>query len=109
MLRVSEPIIVQIIGAPIACQEGMKDTWREVAQWAAGQLKARFGEQVQVQYFDLFDPACPPMPPGMQLPLVMVNTEALSNGDKISVPLLRRKIETILEKKTGQVADADIR
>ena len=35
------PIVVHIIGAPVACAEGMKDTWREVAAWAAGQLAAR--------------------------------------------------------------------
>ena len=94
-------VLVQIIGAPIACKEGLKDTWREVAGWAGGQLQAHFRERVQVQYFDLFDPACPTIPPGMQLPVVMVNHEVLSNGDKISVPAIRRKIEEILEKRTG--------
>ena len=49
MLRVSEPILVQIIAAPIACKEGVKDSWREVAEWAAGQLKMRFGEGVDVR------------------------------------------------------------
>ena len=101
MLRMNERVLVQIIGAPIACKDGLKDTWREVAGWAAGQLQAHFRERVQVQYFDLFDPACPTIPPGMQLPVVMVNNEVLSNGDKISVPAIRRKIEEILEKRTG--------
>ena len=97
----SGAVSVQIIGAPIACKEGVKDTWREVAGWAAWQLHARFGDDVQVQYSDLFDPACPTLPPGMTLPVVMVNEEVLSNGDKISVPVIRRKIEAILEKRTG--------
>ncbi len=44
------PVLVQIIGAPIACEDGLKDSWREVADWAAGQLKARFGKAVQVRY-----------------------------------------------------------
>jgi disulfide oxidoreductase YuzD len=92
----SEPVIVQIIGAPIACQEGVKDTWREISDWAGGQLRQRFGVSVDVQYFDLFDPACPPISPGVQLPLVLVNGEVLSGGGKISVPAIRRKIETIL-------------
>lgn len=95
----SEPIRVQIIGAPIACKEGVKDTWREIAEWASGQLHQRFGEGVQVQYFDLLDPACPPMPPGAQLPLVLVNAEVLSSGGKISIPRIRSKIEVILEKE----------
>ena len=57
-------VLVQIIGAPTACKEGVKDTWRDVAMWASGQLHQRFGESVDVQYFDLFDPTCPPMPSG---------------------------------------------
>jgi len=97
----SAPISVQIIGAPIACKEGVKDTWRETAAWAGGQLRQRFGEAVQVQYFDLFDPTCPSMPTGAQLPLVLVNNEVLSSGGKISVPAIRRKIEAIMEKKTA--------
>lgn len=95
----STPVLIQIIGAPIACKEGVKDTWREVATWADGQLKARFGEEVQVQYIDLLDPVCPPMPSGAQLPLVLVNSEVLTSGGKISVPLIRRKIESILKKE----------
>lgn len=97
----NEPILVQIIGAPIACKEGLKDTWREVAGWAAGQLQARFGKNVRVQYSDLFDPACPSLPPEMTLPVVMINEEVLSSGDKISVPVIRQKIEAILEKRTS--------
>lgn len=96
-----EKVRVQIIGAPIACKEGVKDSWRETAAWAGGQLCQRFGEAVQVQYFDLFDPACPSMPAGAQLPLVLVNGKVLSSGGKISVPAMRRKIETILEKETA--------
>ena len=97
----SAPISVQIIGAPIACKEGVRDTWRETAAWAGGQLRQRFGDTVLVQYFDLFDPACPSLPPGAQLPVVFVAGDVLSSGGKISVPDLRRKIETILEKKTA--------
>jgi disulfide oxidoreductase YuzD len=96
----SLPVIVQIIGAPIACKDGVKDSWREVAGWVEGQLKAKVGEAVQVQYFDLFDPACPPMPAGAQLPLVLVNGEVLSNGGKISVPAIRHRIENFLETQT---------
>jgi len=89
------PIVVHIIGAPVACAEGMKDTWREVAAWAAGKLAARFSGSVRVDYFDLFDPARPPLPPGAQLPLVLVNGEVLSGGGKISVPAIRRRLEAL--------------
>ena len=95
----TERILVQIIAAPIACKEGVKDTWREVAEWASGQLHQRFGEGVEVRYFDLFDPACPPLPTGAQLPVVLVDAEVLSSGGKISMPKIRCKIEAILEKE----------
>ena len=91
---------VQIIGAPIACSSGVKDSWRETAKWAAGQLKTKFGDAVEIRYYDLFDADCPPMPAGSQLPLVTVAGEVVSNGGKISVPAIRKKIESIMEKQT---------
>jgi disulfide oxidoreductase YuzD len=93
----SAPVFVQIIGAPIACADGVKDTWREVASWAADQLKMRFGEAVQVKYYDLFDADCPSMPDGAELPLVLVNGEVTINGRKIAMPAIRRKVESVLE------------
>lgn len=88
-------LTVHIVGAPAACAEGVKDTWRDVAQHAADQLRARFGDGVRVQYFDLFDPDCPPLPAGAQLPLVLIEGEILSSGGKISVPAIRRRIEAL--------------
>jgi hypothetical protein len=93
-----DKILIQIIGAPIACSDGVKDTWRDVAKWAIGQLKGHFGEVVDARYFDLFDADCPLMPNDAQLPLVLVNHEVLSSGGKISVPAIRCKIESIIEK-----------
>ena len=89
------PALVQIIGAPIACAEGVKDTWRDVAKHAADQLTARFGDSVRVQYFDLFSPDCPTLPAGAQLPLVIIEGEVLSSGGKISVPAIRKRIEDL--------------
>jgi hypothetical protein len=40
------------------------------------------------------------MPAGAQLPLVLINNEVLSSGGKISVPAIRKKIESIMEKQT---------
>jgi hypothetical protein len=90
-------VLVQIVGAPIACEEGMRDSWREVSAWAAGQLKTYFGETVQVEYYDLFDADCPSVPAGSQLPLVLVENEAVISGGKISIPIIRSKINAILE------------
>jgi hypothetical protein len=94
-----QTIIVQIIGAPIACKDGVKDSWREVAKWAADQLKGHFGEAVDAHYFDLFDADCPPMTVNAQLPLVLINGEVLTSGGKISIPAIRCKIESLMEKE----------
>jgi hypothetical protein len=99
----NNPVLVQIVGAQVACTEGMKDTWREVSSWAAGQLTAHFGDRVQVKYYDLFDADVPPMPTGAQLPLVLVNGAVTISGGKISMPAIRRKVETLLEKETVPV------
>ena len=87
--------IVQIIGVKIACEDGLKDAWRETATWAEKQLKTKFGESVKLQYYDLFDPACPSIPPDSQLPYVLVNGEVLSIGGKISLPMIRSRNEII--------------
>lgn len=97
----SKVVSVQIVGAPIACEGGVKDTWRDTAKWAEGQLKARFGEDVKVQYYDLFDADCPSMPPGAQLPLVLIEGEVVISGGKISIPIIRRRVEEMLQKETA--------
>jgi hypothetical protein len=90
---------VQIIGTPVVCKDGgVKDAWREVAAWAADKLRLRFGEAVEVIYYDLFDANCPAMPAEAKLPLVLVEGEVLSSGEIISMPAIRRKIEALLEK-----------
>jgi hypothetical protein len=96
----SKLVLVQIIGAPIACKDGVKDSWRDVSAWAVGQLRARFGNDVQIKYYDLFDADCPAVPDNAQLPLVMIEGAVISSGGKISVPVIRRKIESIMEKET---------
>jgi hypothetical protein len=98
MLRMNTPVCVKIIAAPIACKEGVKDSWRDVAKWTADQLKGHFGEAVETRYFDLFDADCPPVPVNAQLPLIVINGEVLTSGGKISVPAIRRKIETIVKE-----------
>ena len=97
----SKVVSVQIVGAPIACEGGVKDSWRDTAQWAEGQLKNRFGEAVQVKYFDLFDADCPPIPANAQLPLVLVEDEVVISGGKISIPIIRRRVEEMLQKETA--------
>jgi len=95
VLLVTEPARVQVIGAPVACAEGVKETWRELAAWAARQLAVRYGPAVRLEYVDLFDPACPALPAGATLPVVLVNGEVLSSGTKLSMPALRRRLEAL--------------
>ena len=85
--------VVQIVGAPLACAEGVKDSWREVAAWADDQLRARYGDAVRVQYYDLFDVDAPELPPQAQLPVVIVDGVVVSSGGKISLPAIRRQLD----------------
>ncbi|MCC6604379.1 MAG: hypothetical protein IT327_14295 [Anaerolineae bacterium] len=91
----NEPAFVQIIGAPVACAEGMKETWRDLATWMGGKLRARYGTAVTITYYDLFDPNCPPLPPDSQLPVVLVNGTLFSNGGKLSMPAIRRYLDAL--------------
>jgi len=93
----SNSVLVQIVGAPVACAEGTKDSWREVSNWVAGQLRVRFGDRVQVKYYNLFDVDCPPMPTEAQLPVLFIDGEVVSSGGKISMSLLRKKLETLTD------------
>lgn len=95
VLWMSAPVTVTIVGAPVACAEGVRDTWRDVAGWAARQLRQHFGDGIHVKYFDLFEENCPVLPPGVQLPLVLVDEQVLSSGGKISVPMIRKRLEEV--------------
>ena len=72
----SNIVTVQIVGAPIACAEGVKDSWRDTANWVAQQLRQRFGDVVRLEYYDLFNPDCPALPADAHLPLVLVEGES---------------------------------
>lgn len=91
----SEPAIIQIIGSPVACADGVKDTWRDLAGWIGGKLRARYGTAVTTTYYDLFDPNCPLLPPDAQLPLVLVNGELVSSGGKLSMPVIRHQLDAL--------------
>ncbi len=86
---------VQIVASRVACATGTQETWRDVAAWTADQLSRLFGQAVQVGYYDLFDPGCPALPPEARLPLVLVNGQVLSSGEKISIPKLRAHLEQL--------------
>jgi hypothetical protein len=60
-----------------------------------GQIEGRYGPAVSVTYYDLFEPDCPPLPEGAQLPLVFVNDDVLSSGGKLSMPAIRKRLEAL--------------
>lgn len=103
---IRSPIRVEIIGAPIACKDGIKDSWREVADWLAGQIKARYGDVAQVHYFDLFSPNCPAFPADVQLPVVMIEGQVISNGGKISLPVICKAIDRIISTESLEAGKA---
>jgi disulfide oxidoreductase YuzD len=86
---------IEIVGAPVACADGVTDSWRELALWVTGQIKGRYGTNVSVTYHDLFDPGCPSLSENTQLPVVLVNGEVLTSGGKISMPVIRRRLKAL--------------
>jgi len=101
-------IPVRIFGVPIACSKGVTDVWRNVANQASGQLRARFGDRVLVEYYDLLSPETEKFPQvlrqvsaGAQIPLVFVGEELISSGGKVSVPAIARRISELLNKPGG--------
>jgi hypothetical protein len=91
------PIEVKIVGAPVACTDGVKELWRDVAAWASRQLETKYGDLVITRYFDLFDPESPTFPADSQLPVVFVGEKLISSGGKISIPLIRQEIEALIQ------------
>ena len=100
----SEVVTVRVFGVPTSggCDCGTQSsTWREAAEWIGRSLKGHFGEQIRVEYYDLFTEAPDAFPEVLELvargeaqpPLVFVGDELLSSGGRISGPAIRRRLE----------------
>jgi len=85
-------VTVEIVGVPVACGDGIKDSWREIAAWVSRELERAFGEAVRVQYHDLFEAWCPILPAGAKLPIVLIDGEPITVGEKLSLPLIRKAL-----------------
>ena len=96
-------VTVRIFGTLTACRDGTGDAWRDTAAFARRALSRRFGDQVAVEYYDLFSPEMDRFPEVValvaagqgQVPLVFVDGELLSTGGKVSVPDIRRRLEAM--------------
>mgnify|MGYP001202443243 CR=1 FL=1 len=86
---------IEIIGSLIACSEGVRDDWREIAKWLDGKLNTLYGGQVEVRYYDLFDEPKPELPENAKLPVVMINRKVISQGEKISIPEIRNQLKNL--------------
>lgn len=98
----SQSIRVEIIGCQIACSQGVRDDWRDLAKWIGSKLDAFYGRQVVIRYYDLLDADTPPLPNQAKLPIVMVNGEVISMGGKILMGLIRKKIDSIIHAELAQ-------
>jgi hypothetical protein len=85
-------VTVEIVGVPVACGDGVKDSWRGISAWVSRELDRGFGAAVRVQYHDLFEAGCPVLPADAKLPIVMIDGEPISVGEKISLPLIRKAL-----------------
>ncbi len=96
-------IIVRVFGVRTANSCGTDEGWRDATAWIARSLQAHFGEQVRVEYHDLFSPEVDAFPNVMdavargqaQPPLVFVGEQLLSSGGRISGPAIRRRLEAL--------------
>ena len=48
---------------------------------------------VHVEYHDLFEAGCPALPADAKLSVVLIDGELLTEGEKISLPAIRRTFE----------------
>jgi hypothetical protein len=105
-------VTVRVFGVPTTsgCDCGTKGgTWRDATEWVARSLKIQFGDQVRVEYFDLFLDVLDAFPHVMDVvargeakpPLVFIGDdqgylgELLSAGERISGPAIRKRVEAL--------------
>ncbi len=95
-------VTVRVFGVRTANNCGPQDGWREATEWVGRSLRTRFGDQVRVEYFDLFFDAIDAFPKAMdvvaqgaQPPLIFVGDELFASGGKISGPAIRQHLEAL--------------
>ena len=98
----SHPISVRVFAAPDAsCGHGI--TWSAASALMGEGLKRRFGERVEVEHIEIFSPRSFEFPgvmaaieAGGELPLVTVGDRIVSQGGKLSGPIIRQADEALL-------------
>ena len=96
---------VLIVGLPSAATCPPEKTWRSAAGFVAQRLHARFGDEVAVEYVDLFSPEMGEHPDveariaadGLVPPVVVVDGTVLYAGGKLNVSAIERAVAAALE------------
>lgn len=104
LLRMKDgAVVVRVFGVPTAGTCRAREGWREATEWMAHSLKSQFGDQVRVEYVDLFSEKVDQCPAALALvtsgeaipPLIFVDDELLTSGGKISGPAVHRRLESL--------------
>ena len=96
---------VLIVGLPSAATCPPEKTWRAAGDLVAQRLSARFGEDVAVEYVDLFSPEMSRhsdveariATDGLVPPVVVVDGAVFSAGGKLNVSAIERAVAAALE------------
>jgi len=92
------PVVVRVFAAPMAgCGSG--ETWMSATSALGERLGRRFGEDVAVEFVELFSARSFDFPAvlarveaGAALPLVTVGDDVISEGGKLSDPRIGRAL-----------------
>jgi disulfide oxidoreductase YuzD len=96
---------VLIVGLPSAATCPPEKTWRAAGAFVTQRLHARFGDEVAVEYLDLFSPEMGRHADveariavdGLVPPVVVVDGAVLSTGGKLNVSAIERAVAASLE------------
>ena len=105
---------VLIVGLPSAATCPPEKTWRAAGDLVAHRLHARFGNDVAVEYVDLFSPEMGGHPDveariaaeGLVPPVVVVDGAVVSAGGKLNVSAIERAVAAALNGKIVASAGA---
>jgi hypothetical protein len=96
---------VLIVGLPSAATCPPEKTWRSAAGFVVQRLHARFGDEVVVEYVDLFSPGMADhgdveariATEGLMPPIVVVNGTVMPAAGKLNVSAIERAVAAVLE------------
>ena len=96
---------VLIVGLPSAATCPPEKTWRSAAGFVAQRLNARFGDEVAMEYVDLFSPEMSEhadveariAEEGLMPPIVMVDGVVLPAAGKLNVSAIERAVAAALD------------